>query len=324
MLKRFGFLMLFLMGSLSAYLHPCPGGWGLDAEFLYLFPTVDDTYFVSEGANGAGHPTGPRENNDFNFTPAFRVGGAYAFCDCDREFQVYYTRLGAHQQKTVTGSGLFASLNIDGVALGSFTNYSGSAASDLHLLYQRVDAVFTQQTGCLCGLDLYVEGGVEFAYMRLREHYTFHTSVELGPFLAHAHRTSRLYGVGPEAGIGFEYALCSFSAWYPGTLSLTGLTTGSLLSSYAKEDLFADNIAAGVTSDVNNHHTWRIIPALHTRVGLNYMSYFSCFAAALEVGYEFNTYSRPFSVTSAPASTISTDYRDLDLQGLYVACTVAF
>ncbi len=80
MLRCFKFFSLFLMLSAGAlFARPCPGGWEVDLEYLYLFPTVDDTYFVLDAPATAGFPNGTRENNDFGFHSGFRVGGLMHF-----------------------------------------------------------------------------------------------------------------------------------------------------------------------------------------------------------------------------------------------------
>lgn len=107
------FLLIFLSvqgGWLSAYVPPCPGQWMLEADFLYLFPSVEDTYFVIKSPNMNPVPTGERINNDFDFHPGFRVGGAYAFCQGARSIHGAYTRLCVTEKKTVSGDFLWATL----------------------------------------------------------------------------------------------------------------------------------------------------------------------------------------------------------------------
>lgn len=66
------------IGSLSASICSCPGEWEIKGEFLYLRPSVDDTYFVIQGTGVETR----RRNNDFTFHPGFRVDGTYIFGLC--------------------------------------------------------------------------------------------------------------------------------------------------------------------------------------------------------------------------------------------------
>lgn len=324
MSKIFRFFAMGLVlctGSLFAHIHPGQGGWGLDAEWLYLFPTVDDTYFVLDADASATNPTGTRRNNDFGFQSGFRVGGYYGACECDREFQIYYTRLYASENRTVTGSFLWATLGRPDLT-SSFENYSGSATSDLSLMYHRLDGIVAQRGWCFCGTTLYFQGGLEFAYLRLHENYQYR-STSLGEIS----QKSQAWGVGPQGGVEFDYNICQFSCCCPGTLSLAVFSTGSLLVSKTQSEVH--NTLAGVTvANVGDEHTWRIIPAWHTRIGFNYQTCFSCFAAALEIGYEFNTYVRGLSRIEFPDDVADgecfTNYYNFDVQGLYVSLAVAF
>lgn len=327
MQKFFRFLSLsFLLGgSLLAYTHPCPGGWAFDAEYLLLFPTVDDTYFVFDSPVTTDFPNGTRENNDFDFQSGFRVGGAYAFCDCGLEVQGYYTRLRATESKTVSGSHLWATIGRPDL-VSNFEDYAGSASSDLDLLYQRADGFFAKKIFCCCGWDFYVEGGIEYAFIRLREEIGYRNDEEdVGVIF----QKSRTWGIGPQFGFELDYAICQCSFCCPGTLSLVGASSGSILSSKTQDkaqNLLNDEFADGVNFE--DRHTWRLIPAWHARVGLNYAMCFSCLNASLEVGYEFNTYIRALSRVEFPDDTADglsfTNYINFDIQGLYVAANITF
>lgn len=322
--QLFAILCILFAESLFAHTHPCPGGWAVDAEYLLLFPTIDDTYFVIESSSGVDFPNGSRNNNDFDFQSGFRVGGAYGFCDCDREFQGYYTRLRATESKTVNGDFLWAIIGRpDPVSL--FEHYSGSASSDLDLLYQRADGFFTQKLLCCCGSSLYLQGGLEYAYIRLHEEINYRSALNTFDIT----KKSRTWGIGPELGLEFDYAICQISCCCPGTLSFVACTSGSILASKTRDE--AQETLAGIATsnlDIEDRHTWRLIPAWHARVGLNYETCFSCFGASLEIGYEFNTYARALSRIIFPDDTADglcfTNYYNFDVQGLYVAGTITF
>lgn len=332
MLKQTKFILLLLAlctGSLFAYPHPCPGSFTVEADYLYLFPTVDDTFFVVNSP-ATDVTSGTRVKNDFHFHSGFRVGGAYAFCDCERDFQVYYTRLFAKQSKTVRGPLLSASTS-NGVLAVNFAGYTGSASSNLGLLYQRVDGFVDQHLFCICGVNVYLQGGFEFAYLRLNERYTYR--IDGVPTPGIQHERSKTWGIGPQFGFETDYNLCQFTSCLPGTLSLVACSSGSLLVSKTERRSLLNNvtlagIVPGATSfNLHDNSTWRCIPAFHARVGLNYATCFSCFGASLEIGYEFNTYVRGLARLIHPAvasNTSSTNYYNFDVQGLYVAADFTF
>lgn len=126
--------------------------WKIGADFLYLKPSVDDTYFVIGSPVTTAFPNGTRYHNDFEFTPAFRVFGGFSFCDCNKEIVLSYTRLSQTQQRTITGDFLWATIGRADL-VSAFENYTGSASSDLDLLYQRIDALYSQQVANCCGLN---------------------------------------------------------------------------------------------------------------------------------------------------------------------------
>lgn len=317
------FLFTFLSGSLFAYIHPGPCEWALQAEFLYLYPSVDDTFFVIDG--GLDAPTGARINNDFRFHPGFRVGGVYGV-DCNQEVQVYYTRFRETRNKSVSGTELWATIG-NPIFTEDFESFIGTATSQLDLLYQQVDALFAQRVWEQCAFNLYFQAGIEYAYLRLNEKDLYQV---VGGATGSARRHSKLWGVGPQFGFEFDYDLCQFACWMPGKLSVTGTTRASLLASKARESELDQTTGAGglVVFNVQDHSTWRVIPSLHARMGLNYVLCFSCFTTSLEVGYEFTSYfralSRLISADDVSPGTTFTNYYNIDLQGLYVALGVAF
>ncbi len=318
------FSLLFAAGQLAAHLHPTNGCWDLTAEYLYFRPSVDDTYFVISSVGSDGEPNGTRENNDFSFRSGFRVGGAYGFCGCNQEAQIYYTRLNAKTTKTVSGNAMGAT---KGSALLITTDgldpFSGFAQSSLNCFYQRVDGLFAGQVFCCCGSNLYLFGGVEYASVRLNENINYVIDLTPPDTVLQKERT---WGIGPQLGIDYDYYLCSFSACRcPGALSLVTRASTSLLVSKSRESL---TTVGSAVFRANDHHSWRIVPAFHARVGINYTCSFNCWAAALEIGYEIDSYlrglTRIFFTDSSALSYSASNYFNFDVQGLYVSATVGF
>lgn len=324
MLKHFRLctaLFALSAGTLMANNHPSPGSWGITGEYLYLRPSVDETNFVISSPTTSEFPTGKREHNDFQFHSGYRVGGAYGFCECPSELQIEYTHLSAKDSKTVNGDFLWGTLGHANFA-SNFENFAGSASSRLNVLYQRVDANYAQSVFNCCGLDLYAQFGLEYASLRFREHFAYQSTI-----LGTIHQRSKMWGIGPQLGFEFDYELYQFTDCLPGSLSLNVLSTGSLLVS--KTRAREHNVLGETTFlDVHDHHTKRIIPALHTRIGLNYSTCISGFGALLEVGYEFSSYFRALSRTTFPDDVAtglsSTNYYNFDIQGLYVDAMITF
>lgn len=307
-------LAMLSVGSLLATDHPCPGNWGASIDFLYLKPSVDDTFFVVKASEAQEVPSGQKHNNEFGFKPGFRIGGVYALCDCNQELQVYYTRLSANHRKSVSGNFLWR----PGSTAAATVGFAGGAESNLHTLYQRVDANFAQQTYSCCGLDVYLQLGLEFASFHLKERHNY-TLTGNGSFSNH--QQSKSCGLGPQLGMALEYELCDCSEYLPGSWSITGLASGSLLASQNK----LRNQQTGL--NLRDQNTWRLVPALHARIGLNYATTIDCYEANLEVGYEFNSYLRGLTRNGFPNSLANLNpvgHYNYDLQGLYVSASVQF
>ena len=305
---------------------PCPDRWRLSVDFLYLLPTVDDTYYVMNSGSTTSFPDGKRQNNDFGFTPAFRVGGEYAFCETHRKLQTYYTHLSSHQEQTTTGTNLWGTLGRPDLT-SSFESYNGFASSDLNLLYQRLDTTFFQQAINCYGLQLSVQPGIEYAYMRLREQYEYHSTV---PATGVITQKSRAWGIGPEIGLGMDYNFyqSTFKCYnWTQAFSVTSLFSGSILMGHTKTKNFQQLNSATIVS-TQDEHTWRTIPALHASVGLDYRVIGAWVGCSLGIGYEFNTYVRALSRTSfsddVANSLCQTDYYNFDVQGMYIQAALSF
>lgn len=305
---------------------PCPDRWRLSVDFLYLLPTVDDTYYVLNSGATTSFPDGKRQNNDFGFTPAFRVGGEYAFCETRRKLQSYYTHLNSHDEHRTTGDHLWATLGRPDLT-SNFESYNGFASSDLNLLYQRLDTSFFQQALNCYGFQLSIQPGIEYAYMRLREQYEYHSSSPLTGVIT---QKSRAWGIGPEIGLGMDYSfyqgMFKCNNWTQ-SFSITSLFSGSILMGHTKTKNHQVYERATVVS-IQDEHTWRTIPALHASVGLDYRLLGDWVGCSLGIGYEFNTYVRALSRTEFLDDTADglcqTNYYNFDVQGMYIHAALSF
>lgn len=324
MFKRlFSLFILMMVGlpQLQAYIHPKQCEWVFDAEFLYLLPSIDDTYYVLQGTT-LGVPNGDRFNNDFRFKPGFRVGALFGI-HCGAELQVYYTRFTESRNKTVAGNNLWAGQGSAEFA-GNFGDYSGFATSYLALKYQQADALLAFELCGCCPFHAYFQGGLDYADFSLNETYTY--NVPSAGDLGIVDRQNKTWGIGPQFGFEMDFDLCEFYRW-SGKLSFIGACRGALLASQSREneaDVANDDIAFAV----NDRKTWRVIPTMHTKLGVNYLWCCQCFSAALEVGYEFTSYfrgiTRTISTDDISEATIVNHYTNFDLQGLYVALDISF
>lgn len=305
---------------------PCPDRWRYSGDFLYLLPTLDDTYYVIDsGFLLTTFPNGERKNNDIGFSPAFRVGAEYAFCDTHRELQAFFSHLTVRQERTVAGSHLWATVGRADL-VSSFESYGGSATSILNLLYQHLDVNFSQQILNSYGMYFYIQPGMEYAYLRLDEDYAYQIT---GSSLGTVDQKSRAWGVGPQIGLGLDYNFYQGSLTCKTThaFSITSLFSGSILMGRAKTDNF-QTLAGATVVNVTDEHTWRTLPAFHARVGLNYLIHGSRCSGSLGVGYEFNSYVRALSRVAFPDDVAdgfcTTNYYNFDIQGLYVSAALSF
>lgn len=337
MLRKFySYLMLMTLGAGSltaasaANYDPMNGQFKVIGEYLYWSPSVDDTYFVIDSPISTTFPNGKRKNVDLGFHSGYRVGGAYLFCDCDREVQVTYTNLDFTHSKTISGDFLWGTVgNAD--FLFNFEDYTGTASSHNSFYYQNIDAFYAQQLFEGCCLDFSVQVGLEAVELKYNNHITYtNNAVPSAPVVGLVRQHSKTNAIGPKVGFAVGYELFqSSNCACPGTLSLNVLSSGSLLAADTKTTVF--NQLSGVTDlDVSDKKSWRVIPALHARVGLNYDMSFDCGDASVEIGYEFTSFIRGLSKLSFPDARAGVtgmsfdNYYNFDMQGLYVSGSFTF
>lgn len=340
--KLFFLFMFACVGSLAAnqgYMDGwmgdgcCNNGeWRLIGEYLYMTTSVGDSYYVVEAPESSDFPIGKRQSQCCDFHSGYRVGAGYSFCECARDVFVTYTSFDFNKNKRSSGEFLWGTIG-SSTFLESFSNYSGIAAYHQKVKYQRIDAIFSQGIFDCCGLNVKVGVGLEAVNLKLNERVRYEKTGTTGV----AHRHSKTDGIGPEIGFAFNYALCNLPCFcYNGHLSLNVMTAGSLLAAESKAksgDSIGSAAASSSSSEgfgtgIRDKRCCRIIPAFHTRAGLNYEVCFECLDASVEVGYEFNSYIRArsrnhFAGTGGTALSFNT-YDDFDLQGLYVALNLKF
>lgn len=324
MKKRLSMMAAALAMSFSSAhaLDCCVADWEVTAEFLYMAPSFDDNYFVIKSPVTSTNPNGQRDFNSVGFNPGFRIGGALDLDSCGRQIEIYYTRLRADHTKTVRGDFLWATQGRPDIA-SVFDNYSGLARSYVDALYQRIDADVIQAVCLNNGLSVSFLAGLEWAYLDVVENINYISAVN-NAFIG---QESKIWGIGPQVGFILGYHLWDNSCSCPGTLSFVARSTVSLLASNDQAKSH-DVLNSEAQLDVRNAASWRVIPALHLRLGLNYLMQISCYDVGFEIGYAFDSYIRGYTRQTylddiADALTIN-HYGDFDLQGLYVNGTFKY
>lgn len=316
------------IGSLPAYFRPTDGHVGIEAEFLYLLPSVGDTFYagnvsrfgtVTLGTIGSAEFT--KRNNDFDFIPGFRVGGAYGLCD-GNQLIARYSRLSRDQSDSVNGLLLVVQSKFTGPV------FNGTASSDLDLLFQNADILygFGAYMGCKFNADIH--GGLEFAYMRLNEQINYVGTGLTGTAVAsNFNSKEKTWGIGPQLGFALSYDFSDLCGLCQNALSFVSRASGSLLVSETTYNQSSTTPTAYFI--VSDDSSWRIVPAMHARLGLNYATCFSCFDVNLEIGYEFNSYINAMSkevFTDSGTSNANslTRLANFDTNGLYVSGGITF
>lgn len=306
---------------------PCPDQWRVSADYLYFLPTIDDTYFVIDSSVSTTFPNGTRRDNELRFHSGYRVGAEYAFCGKDRELQAFYTHVKADNTKQESGQFLWATVGRPDV-ISDFENYNGYAKSKLQVFYQRLDTNLSQLALDAKGLYFYLQPGIEFASMRVD---AFHHYQIKGGSTATVDQRSRSWGVGPQMGFELDYNLyhSPLSASMSHVLSLTGICSGSLLVGRSHTDNF-ESLNSSPLLKFKDMKSWRMIPAFHGRVMLNYLIRFnkSKVGGSVGIGYEFNSYIRGRMRAVFPddvADGLShNNYYNFDIQGLIVSAAIQF
>ena len=294
-------------------------------------PTIDDTFFVYNNFNNeSDSANGKRLSNNFEFTPGFRAGLEYAMKNNHTSVQAFYSQVISSQKRTVNGDYLTAIMgNPDTVQ--NFYNYTGSASSNLDLFYQRVDLNFNQLILNTSVFKMSIQPGFEYARLNLSEHYKYVDTVgEEGTTTTRL--KSHTWGVGPQIGLGLDYNFFQRTCGENRThvLSFTSLFSGSLLASKFKNSYYSYNsyYENEYLNDVTEKMTWRVIPALHARMGLNYLIRGENVGFNIGAGYEFNSYirgsSRVLFYDDGPFGNSSTQFNNFDIQGLYILGSISF
>jgi hypothetical protein len=312
--------------ALEATAPPAAGEPRVFAELLFVMPTLDDTTFVIRAPTSGAAPSGQRENADFDYEPAFRLGAGYEFAS-GRAVELSYTNLEANSSETVTGDFLWATRGSP-VWAGTFDEFPGVASADIDADYQRIDAHLNQPWP-IAGFDdlgLGLVLGFEWADFRVGEHYLYDNQSG-GVGIGQVSTASRSWGIGPEIGLDLGYGICH-ACGIPGALSLSGAASIGVLFSETHTRASITEFGAPRFS-ARDDDTSRLLPVIHARMGLAYaVPVAERVEARFELGYQLDSYLRGLARSSFVDDTAqglsTTDYYDFDLQGVYLSFGAAF
>lgn len=329
------FIALLILGScLHAAIHPDSGEYAFQGSLLYLFPDVGPTYFVFNSSTPAADTsstaaTGSFKQNSFGFKPGFRLEAAYGLCNA--EIRAEWTRLSCSTRRSISSASMDPTMTDQGGprSTGGSGTFPGIAVSNLSLGYNEVSLLVANNIFGGCAFFSWLRGGIQYAYMGHRDSRKYlHTadgSLEVTTI------NSRFWGVGPEVALASCYHLCNWQECEsPSTLTIETLISGSLLVSQTSSQFKYYAFGSAVTpSNFHGHDAkkWMIVPAWHAQIGLNYDMRLGCWAAAIELGYEFTVYNDAISQVSGFAKSVGesrTFYYNFTNHGPYLALGAVF
>ena len=336
---------LLIALPLSASTRPEPGKFGLKGEWIYFYPSIDDSYFALQGTPspslGVTLPIGQKFNNNFNFTSGYRVEGIYAFCNCLNDVRVRWTQLcKTSHSKTITEDDpdvIYPSELPPSLHIAPY--YSGTASSDVSTDFYAVEALIGQVFYDCNPFMFEAEAGIHYGHVKYSESLSYFDTVgnEAYPSFSDC-----MNGIGPELTLDSDYALYNSECDCPGTLYFTTSLRGALLVSHSKANFFtngqisdSDSPTLYTLADINDEKSWRVVPWWDMRLGLNYTSNFDCFAVSIEAGYEAGCYIKAISKERFCSGTFGlsptggvgysfNEFQDFTYHGPYVSAEVMF
>lgn len=330
MLKYLLPVICILSSSLMASVQTQPGQFGVTAEYLYLKPSLDDTYFVIDAINDNDILVGKEINNKFGYTSGFRVGVDYAFCECEGGVGLFYTNLNATHKKAVVGDYLSPTIGLE-TWISSQSPYAGAAYSKVSADYQRVDGLYTHpiyNCGCFSARAVV---GLEYADIDNHQTIFYEPTDQVESYAGVVKIKSTTKAIGPEIGFDFDYSFGQLSDCIPGELNLNVFSTASLLvgNSKTKTNLTYSLDEILYPYDISSDKVTRLIPAFHVRVALDYSFCLCETQATLGIGYEFNSYvksqlNNDIASYYGYTGISNAKYSDYGLQGLFATFALSF
>lgn len=326
---------LFVLPAIFASATPytprqrCPGDFSLEAEWLYFSPVSESRYFALEPFGTIPYQGTRKASHMDQFHSGYRLGAAYAFCDCDRFFSFTWTSFKVNQRTDVSGAAFYNSVDStrgDQEAPSAFTTQRFN--------YYAIDAVLGQRVLCNRCVSMDLFAGVHYGHLISRAHDTFNIFEE--GTLNNIKHANDFWGVGPEIGFDAEAPIwCGFS--------LNGNVTTSCLIGKPRSilDIYSDASpdAGGIPLFINERR-WRLVPYLDLRLALNYVYSCPCnngwmqrcfsrgLRLSLDVGYEVLSYfdglTKVTGIIGTNLSGSMEQSRNVTMHGPFVAAAITF
>lgn len=324
--KLFILCAVTVSAGAHAHMHPDPGTVGIQAEWIYLKPSMDDPY-IGQVPNSLQDPLdeqfrfGEFKATKFHHTSGYRGEAVYAFCNGENDARLRVTGLRAHNSRTVDAifTQEFANLTPRQVPpQGPLQSISGKLTID----FLSVEATLGQKVYNCRPFYFSIGAGLNYVNFKSRQHLFLVSragETELQRYDDH------FWGIGPELVLDFEY-LCFSRLWCDRPVALMFVATFRESLLVGKEGPhFRDQSSVALPADWTSEKVWRVIPVEYLRAGFNLSSQINCMDISIEAGYEVMHYNKVLSVRRNAVSDLSfVDYTDVGMHGPYVALSVVF
>ena len=288
-----------------------PNSVSMEASYLYVLPTLSDTYYASIG--GTASPNGTLYANDPDYDSAFRIGAAYTSGHSGRKLNASFTYLDSSSSDQLSGSQLWAARGSADL-LSNFENYTGTATSSIDLKYRNVDVLMSEPVNW-GGVESNFLYGIEYAHMSWDETETYSrtgvTSI--------SRSTAKFNGVGPQIGFNLSYKPFAGLNSLVSGFAIETMASGSLLLATSSSSL-ADTQNGTNIGAVQTDDTERVIPTLHGRIGLSYNydsgPYHTTFGGGYESSIYINGLQRLGNHDDVADGQYTVLYDNFDLSGL--------
>jgi hypothetical protein len=213
----------------------------------------------------------------------------------------------------------------DSIGLGNF------ASDQIHFHYSALDAIYGLKLISFVGINLTGFGGIHYVRLNSKENFFYSITIpDIRTFVGE--NRSTFWGIGPELGLNLDKRIgCGFSI---DTTAKGFFLIGRPLDKSFTANIDADGIPTAF-SDVSNQRTWRMVPYVNIRVGMNYslnylfnLCHLTCLHGNIGIGYEMPIYFNGLSTirfTDSLQLGISLDdYRNVTMHGLYASLSLSF
>jgi hypothetical protein len=300
-------------------------------ELLYLMPSIEQSYYVISSSNNVFgediHPNGPRYNNQTSYHPSFRIGGIYGYNGLNF-LDVSFTYFNGRDSDSVSGAFLFDTVGFpgNGSQAPEDTSYAGTASAQQDFTYYALDFTLCRLVFDCCPDGLTFQAGLHYANLSVDEEFvSIGTSIDDGeevPVFNSTNRESRFWGLGPEIGFYYFYAM-------PFRISAEISSKAALLCSRIKSRFFYTTLRTGPNGvDLHNDPLWRVIPYIDARLGLNYNFCIGRRQATVHLGYEFIWYCNSVDAIIGYDVAFAGDsfdaYSNFSLHGPYGRLAICF